>query len=135
MGIPFPSIQPSSRRFVPPRWATTNNKAQSGVVSKRLWSNKPSEAQLNLSFNNVKDETADSIWSAYIMAKGSVSELDLPAELFQGVTGSLSSRLQEYIVQDGLKWFFKDDDPPEIESVAPGICNVRVNLSAELRMG
>jgi hypothetical protein len=38
------------------------------------------------------------------------------------------------LTQSGLLWFFKDDDPPEVESVAPGICNVRVNLVAELRM-
>ena len=134
MSVAFPNIQPSSRRFVPPRWANTSSRSQSGVTTKRLWGNKPSEAQLSLSFNNVRDTVADQILSSYDAARGSISSLTLPSLVFEGITGSLNARLQSALTQSGLLWFFKDDDPPEVESVAPGICNVRVNLVAELRM-
>lgn len=134
MGVPFPAVQPSSRRFVAPRWAVTPNRSQSGVTTKRLWGSKPSDAQLSLSFNNKRDEVAAQILAAYEQAKGSTTEVDLPAEVFQGTTGTLNIQLRELLRQNGLRWFFRDDDPPEVESVVPGISNIRVNLTAELRM-
>ncbi len=134
MSIPFPNIQPSSRRFVAPRWPVTSSKSQSAVVSKRLWGSKPGDGQLSLSFNNIRDDIAGQIVEAYNLAKGSTVEVKLPDSIFEGTKDSLSTYLKATLKQQGIKWFFKDDEPPDIESVVPGISNVRVNLSGELRL-
>ena len=134
MAISFPDVQPSSRRFVAPRWSTTPNRSQSGVVTKRLWSSKPGDGQLNLGYNNIRDEIAVQFMNAYNLSKGSTEEVDLPASVFQGTATPLNIYLRSLLAQQGLRWYFKDDDPPEIDSVVPGISNVKVNLSAELRM-
>lgn len=134
MSIPFPNIQPSSRRFVAPRWPTSSNRSQAGVTTKRLWGSKPADGQLSLGFNNIRDDIAVSIIDAYNRAKGSSTEVDLPSSIFEGTKGSLNIYLRTLLEQQGVRWFFKDDDPPEVESVVPGISNVKVNLSGELRI-
>lgn len=134
MAVPFPAIQPSSRRFVAPRWPTSSKRSQAGVISKRLWGSKAGDGELQLGFTNISDERADQIVDAYQNAKGDTLEVELPAAIFAGTTGSLRVRLRDKLPRQGLRWFFKENDPPVIESVVPGISTVRVNLSAELRM-
>lgn len=134
MAILFPDIQPSSRRFVAPRWPTSSNSSQSGVISHRLWGSKPGNGQLSLGFSNIRDDLAAQIVDAYNSAKGATIDIILPPAVFKGATGALGIYLQSALGEQGLKWYFKDDDPPEIESVVPGISSARVNLSGELRM-
>ncbi len=134
MGIPFPDLQPSEREFVAPRWPTSGSRSQSGVRSKRLWGSKAADGELQLGFTNISDELADQIIDAYDNAKGDTLEVDLPASIFSGTTGSLRMRLLNKLREQGLRWFFKENDPPVVRSVVPGISTVRVNLSAELRL-
>jgi hypothetical protein len=134
MAVPFPAVQPSSRRFVAPRWPITSTRSQSGVVSKRRWGNRPGDGQLSLSFTNIRDDIAAEIVEAYDNAMLSSKEVELPPEVFQGTAGKLNTYLRERIPQQGMRWFFREDEPPEVESVVPGISSVRVTLAAELRM-
>ena len=117
-----------------PRWPTTTSRSQSGVVGRRLWGSKPGDGQLSLGFSNIRDDLAAQIVDAYNSAKGSTIEVNLPAAIFNGATGELDIYLRDTLIKQGLRWYFKDDDPPEVESVVPGISSVRVNLSGELRM-
>lgn len=134
MAIRFPDIRPSSRQFVAPDWPTTERRSQSGVNSVRLWGNKSSDAQFNLSFTNISDELGLQILEVHNSAKGNVSELLLPPSIFDGYSGPMSLWLQEKLRSNGLRWYFKRQEPPQIESVVPGICTVRVSLVAELRI-
>lgn len=133
MAVLFPDIQPSSRRFAPPRWPTSRQRSQSGVVSPRLWGSKPANGELSLGFNNIRDALAGQIVDVYGSAKGDLFEVQLPDSIFAGATGSLLTSLQA-LTQQGLRWYFKENDPPSVESVRPGISTVRVNLSLELRV-
>lgn len=134
MGIPFPDIKPSTRRFVAPDWPTSEKRSQSGTVSIRLWGSKAGDGQLSLGFNNIRDELGQQILAAHRQAKGATLELELPPAIFAGYSGPMASWLQEQLRSNGLRWFFKKGQPPEIESVVPGICTARVNLVAELRV-
>lgn len=133
MAITFPSIQPTSRSFVAPRFATTGMRSQSGVTTRRLWGSRPSEAQLALTFANITDNNAALIAKAYNDAKGPTTDLTLPTLLFKGASTSLTTWLNTSATGAGMKWYFTEE-PPNIESVAPGRSSVRVNLVAELRM-
>jgi hypothetical protein len=130
----FPGIQPTSRSFVAPAWQTTTETSQSGVVTRRLWGSRPSRATLNLQFNNINDTNTSAILSAYNSAKGSVDSLTLPDIIFNGADGTLSSWLDSSATGAGLIWCFTEGSPPQVESIAPGLSNVRVSLTAELRM-
>jgi hypothetical protein len=134
MATAFPGIQPTSRSFVAPAWQTTTETSQSGVVTRRLWGSRPSRATLNLQFNNINDTNASAILSAYNSAKGSVDSLTLPDIIFNGADSSLKLWLDSSATGAGLLWCFTEGSPPQVESIAPGLSNVSVSLTAELRM-
>ncbi len=134
MATPFPGIQPTSRSFVAPAWQTTTETSQSGVITRRLWGSRPSRATLNLQFNNINDTNASAILSAYNSAKGSVDSLTLPDIIFNGADSSLKLWLDSSATGAGLLWCFTEGSPPQVESIAPGLSNVSVSLTAELRM-
>lgn len=134
MATAFPEIQPTGRSFVAPAWQTTTETSQSGVVTRRLWGSRPSRAILNLQFNNIGDDNTSAILSAYNSAKGSVDSLTMPEILFNGATATLKSWLDSSATGAGLIWCFTEGSPPQVESIAPGLSNVSVSLTAELRM-
>lgn len=134
MATAFPGIQPTSRNFVAPAWQTTTETSQSGVVTRRLWGSRPSRATLNLQFNNINDTNTSAILSAYNSAKGSVDSLTLPDIIFNGADSSLKLWLDSSATGAGLLWCFTEGSPPQVESIAPGLSNVSVSLTAELRM-
>lgn len=108
-------------------------RSQSGVTTRRLWGSRPSEARLALTFANISDDNAALIAKAYNDAKGPNTDLSLPAILFQGASTTLTTWLNTSATGAGMKWYFTED-PPSIDSVAPGRSTVSVNLVAELRM-
>jgi hypothetical protein len=103
------------------------------VTTRRLWGSRPSQAQLSLSFDNISDDNAGLIVAAYNSAKGATTELTLPNVLFNGASAALTGWLNTTSTGAGMKWFFSDE-PPTVESVAPGRSSVRVALVAELRL-
>lgn len=133
MAVTFPSIEPTSRSFSAPKWPTTGATSQSGVTTRRLWGSRPSQAQLSLTFSNITDDNAALIIGAYNSAKGSTIDLTLPSILFNGASVNLTNWLNTSSTGAGMKWFFSED-PPSVESIAPGRSSVRVSLVAELRL-
>ncbi len=134
MATTFPSITPSERSFVAPTWPTKTQASQSGVITRRLWGSRPSQAKLSLTFGNISDTNTAAILSAYNSAKGSVDSLTLPSQIFDGADSTLRSWLNASATGAGLLWCFAEGTSPQVESVAPGRSNVTVQLTAELRM-
>lgn len=134
MATPFPKIAPSSRSFSAPTFPTTSLVSQSGVTTRRLWGSRPSKGTLDLQFNNVNDEEAGAILNSFSTAKGSVNTLTLPDEIFAGVEDPLKSWLDGSATGAGLVWCFTEGSTPQVDSVSPGRSNVRISLTAELRM-
>lgn len=133
MAVTFPTIEPTSRSFAAPKWPTSGITSQSGVTTRRLWGSRPSQAQLSLTFANITDDNAALILAAYHSAKGATTDLSLPDIIFNGASANLTNWLNTFSTGAGMKWFFSED-PPSVESIAPGRSSVRVNLTAELRL-
>ena len=133
MAVTFPTIEPTSRSFSAPKWPTSGMTSQSGVTTRRLWGSRPSQAQLALTFANITDDNAALILAAYHSAKGATTDLSLPDIIFNGASANLTNWLNTFSTGAGMKWFFSED-PPSVESIAPGRSSVRVNLTAELRL-
>lgn len=134
MPTSFPSIEPSSRSFVAPKWPTTSSNSMSGVTTRRLWGSRPSHAELKLNFNNIDDVKVSAILSAYSSAQGPIDSLVLPDILFNGADPTLKSWLDGGATNIGLLWCFAENSPPSVESIAPNRSNVQISLMAELRM-
>jgi len=134
MATTFPSITPTRRTFVAPTWPTKTRASQSGVITRRLWGSRPSQAKLSLTFGNINDTNTAAILSAYNTAKGPVDSLTLPTQIFAGADTTLQSFLNTSATGAGLLWSFSEGTSPKVETVAPGRSNVTVELTAELRM-
>lgn len=131
--LKFPEIEPSRRSFSSLNVAITSTVSQSGVVSKRAWGNKPSKADMRLTFENIADDEAAEILSVYNTANGSATEIYLPDLIFAGMSTSLQSEWKDYLSSAGMRWFFSDADPPSLESAFPGRSTMQVVMVAEQR--
>lgn len=116
------------------QFPTTTQKSQSGVITRRLWANRPSNATLDLQFQNISDTDTTAILAAYNQAKGPVDDLSLPVALFNGADSTLQTYLDTTVTGAGLIWSFAENSPPTVQSIAPNRSTVSVKLAAELRM-
>ena len=132
MTVTFPSIEPTGCSFTPPEWAITESRSQSGVRSYRIWASKPSDALLDLSFENISEANALAIAQAHSSAKGTISSLVLPSILFSGITDQTFVNIFSQS-GTGLSWHFVNGEPPVIERVPGRRYSTRVRLRAELR--
>lgn len=131
MSVPFPAIQPTACKFTAPQYAITETRAQSGVRSYRLWSNKPSDAVLELDFTNISNNAAGRIVDCYLAAKGTLTAVTLPSIVFNGVD---DQALLRSMSQSGMQWFFLNESPPTVERIPGRRASVSVQLRAELRI-
>lgn len=134
MPTAFPAIKPTSRSFTAPMIPTSTLRSQSGVVTRRIWNHRPSNAKLELRFNNINDTLANSIIEAHYLAMSSFDSLTLPDTIFGGATGPLRTWLSSTRTGPGLLWYFTEGSAPRVETVTSGRHNVSVSLTAELRM-
>lgn len=129
----FPAIEPTSRRFTPPRWPVSGVRSQSGVTSLRLWGSLPSDGSLDLSFSNILDTDAALIFAAYDAARGPIDELLVPAIIFAGTSAALLPYVDPTSGVSKLTWHFPSDGPPQVQSVVKDVSSVSVQLVAQLR--
>jgi hypothetical protein len=132
MTVAFPEIQPTGCSFTPPEWAITESRSQSGIRSYRIWASKPSDALLDLSFENISEANAFAIVQAHALAKGAIDDLSLPPVLFFGIGDEKIINLFSQS-ENGLSWHFVNGEPPTIERVPGRRYSTRVRLRAELR--
>lgn len=131
MPVAFPTIQPTARDFTGGRWPNTGSRSQDGTRTVRRYGSLPSDATLQLDFANISNSQADSIRAAYDAAFGSVDSLTLPSIIFKGDT-QMAARSTALLAL-GLRWFFLDEEEPQIQSVVAGVSRARCRLRAELR--
>jgi len=130
----FPAIKPTSRSFTAPSIPTTTLKSQSGIITRRIWSTRPSNATLDLKFNNINDTEANAIMESYYNAMSSFDSVTLPDRIFGGANGPLKSWLDSTRTGPGLLWYFTEGSSPRVETVKSGRHSVSISLTAELRM-
>ncbi len=125
----FPSITPTGRSFRPGVYPQKTYRALSGAVVKRTYGNSPYGAQLDLEFDNIPDATVVTLLDHYRSQTAANSRFTLSASVTSGMSSTLAARANASI--DGLRWEYAN--PPEVQTVRPGINNVRVSLAGEIR--
>lgn len=122
----FPAITPTAMDFTAPEFPVRSNTSLSGVVSRRIFGNRGSRSVLSLSFDNITDDNAAEILTAWNAGSGSLDALTVPTEVFDGADTALS----DYLTAGGddLTWHFAE--APRVTRVKPGISTVRVTLEA-----
>lgn len=124
----FPAFTPSQRSFKPGIYPQRSYRSLSGVITKRTFGNSPSQATLEMSFNNVSDSTAASIIAHYNSQTAANRRF-----LVDNTLGGIDESLRDYAngSENNLRWEYVG--PPEVQSVRPGRSTITVSLIGEIR--
>jgi len=128
---------PTSRSFRAGKWPITTATSQSGVRSKRLWGSLASGGSLSLTYANFPDNIAKDFIDSWQDTKGGTDYLETSDgngiesndPMFDGMSNSMKARILS--ATTGARWTYAQE--PIVESVAPGISTVKIELIAELR--
>ena len=128
---------PTSRSFRAGKWPITTATSQSGVRSKRLWGNLASGGLLSLTYANIPDDVAEDFIDRWQQTKGGLDYLETTSgsgiqstdPMFDGMSNDMKAEILS--ATTGARWTYAQE--PIVESVAPGISTVKVELIAELR--
>lgn len=106
------------------QYATKRFTSIAGTGTTRAYGSQPFNAELDLEFDNLSDSDALLIAQAYDDARGEKDDIDLPDEVWQGMTFELKTRLAGTFL-----WRFVGQ--PTISSVRPGVSSISVRLSGQ----
>lgn len=138
MPVTYVQRAPTSRSFRAGKWPITTATSQSGVRSKRLWGSLASGGTMSLTYANIPDNTADNFINKWQQTKGGLDYLetangsngiDSTDKMFDGMSSGMKTRILDATAE--ARWTFAQE--PVIESVAPGLSTVKIELIAELR--
>lgn len=138
--MPVLTVQraPTSRSFRAGKWPITTATSQSGVRSKRLWGSLASGGSLSLTYANIPDDVAEDFIDSWQQTKGGLDYLETTSGcndiqstdlMFDGMSADMKAEVLSATA--GTQWTYAA--APVIESVAPGISTVKIELIAELR--
>lgn len=130
MALPFPYVKPTSRTYIPGRYPQKEFVALNGAVTRLIYGNRRSGAELRLEFANITDAKAAEILENYEQVTSVNTDVTITAS--NAAIGA-SSDLVAYLRETGgsaLKWRYAE--PPSVTSVLPGISTVSVVLTGTL---
>lgn len=119
---------PTQMNFKPGVYPQRSYRSLSGVVTKRTFGNAPSQATLDMSFDNISDTTAYSIINHYHFQTAKNQRFKLGTPILN-LSTALLTFAQGYDLN--LRWEYAN--PPETTIIRPGICSVSVSLVGEIR--
>jgi hypothetical protein len=128
----FPSLTPTSRRFTPGVYPVKVYRTLSGIAARRTFGDLPYGAKLELEYRNVPDTTVNTLLDHY----HSQTSLNRRFNLSSNVTAGMSSEVAAEVTStaaDRGNLRYQYEQPPQVESVRPGIYNVSISLLGELR--
>lgn len=125
----FPSYVPTDRRFAPGTYPQRVYRSLAGVTARRTFGDRPYGASLELNFNNVSDAVTTAIINHY----RSQTQQNKRFKVSNTTMGGLATELQTLMdgTADNLRWEYSQ--PPDVESVRPGLSRVSVSLTGEIR--
>ena len=120
----FPLITPSSRTYRPGRQPETVFQAQNGATTVIAFGSRFVDAELDMEFRNITDEVANRILVHYHEVRGDDYVVFGDRRGLGGISENLRNNMQTG--RDVLRYRYKQ--PPEIQSVYPGVSTVRVSF-------
>lgn len=128
----FPALTPSSRKFTAGAYPIKGYRTMAGVVARRTFGNSPYAARLDLEYRNVPDATVSALLAHYHDQTSRNSRFKLSSNLTIKMSADVRDEVRGLAADRGsLRWEY--EQPPQVESVHPGIYNVLISLLGELR--
>ena len=128
MTIDFPKIPPTSRSFTPGDYANTKFRAVSGAEFRIQYGSKPTGMKMQLQYANITDAQAEKFIKHFYQQSGTFKSfvfVDAADGAKAGWAGTSNALGAEFYDSD---WRY--EDPPQLQSVYPGVSTVTVNLIA-----
>ena len=124
----FPDIKPTSRRYSPGTYPSTDFESLDGTKTHLRFGNKRVNATLQLGFSNISDQKAAEILDHYKEVNKDWNYVDFSrGHMYAGVKwDSLQNYLKE--TESGLKWRYSG--PPTVTSTFKGLSNVSCSFVA-----
>lgn len=128
----FPSLTPTSRRFTPGIYPTKVYRTLAGIAARRTFGNRPYGARLELEYRNVVDATVNTLLDHYHSQTSLNQRFNLSTNVTAGMSTAVADEVKSTAADRGnLRYEY--EQPPQVESVRPGIYNVSISLVGELR--
>lgn len=130
MAASFPSgLKPTSRSYRPGKFPQIQFEALNGATTAIRYGQKAFNAQLTLTFANIDDTDAARIVNHYEERMATFANVT-----FSGATGlaGLGSTLSTQISESGSGLTWRYAEPPQVESVYPGISTVTCTFTGYL---
>lgn len=127
MAAQFPGIKPSERSFRSGQYPVKAYRALSGAIVKRAFGNRPYGYEIQLGFTNINDASTKELLDHYDNTRGGFERFTLPTNLFVGMSAELMGKIQ---APTQIQWEYAQ--PPEVNSIYPGLSTVKVVLTGEL---
>jgi hypothetical protein len=124
----FPALKPSARSFQLGQYPVKTYRAMSGAVVRRSFGNKAFGYTLDLQYENVTEETVNTIIDHYNEQQGGTIGFAIATAVFAGYTVTLQGKVRN---PSGIEWLYAE--PPSVSSVIGGISTVTVKLVGEMR--
>ena len=120
----FPSLTPTGRKFTPGRLPETRFQSQNGATTFVQFGGAFVNAQLQLTFQNIRDEDARAILVHY---RSVVGDDYVTFDADHGLGGMTNSLITQ--VDTGSSTLrYRYDGPPELTSVYPGVSSVNCSF-------
>ena len=129
MAVNFPNVKPTSRSYRPGKFPQIQFEALNGATTTIRYGQKAFNAELNLTFANISDVKAALIIGNY---RTSMATFDSVTFRSNNALAGLGSGLEAYVSESGtgLKWRYAE--PPQVESVYPGVSTVTCRFTGFL---
>ena len=125
----FPAIRPTSRSYRPGKFPQVEFRALNGATTIIRYGQKPFDSELRLTFANITDAEAAEIVDHYEERMALFSNVTFSASnVLAGLGSALSDQLAE--LGTGLIWRYAE--PPQVESVYPGVSTVTCQFTGYL---
>ena len=127
MAVEFPEVKPTSRSYRPGKFPQIQFEALNGATTTIRYGQKAFNAELNLTFANISDSKAALIIDNYKRSMATFDNITFrPVNALVGLGSALTTQVEE----SGLRWRYAE--PPQVESVYPGISTVTCTFTAYL---
>lgn len=131
----FPELTPTSRQFSPGTYPQRTYRTLSGVLARRTFGDTAFGATLDLEYRNIPDTSVNLILDHYHSQTSQNARFKLSNNVTAGMSNDVRDEVRGYggasADRKGLRWEYAE--PPSVDSVRPGIYNVRVRLAGEIR--
>jgi len=128
----FPSLTPTSRRFSPGVYPVKAYRTLSGIAARRTFGNRPYGAKLELEYRNATDATVNTLLDHYHSQTSINERFELSSNVTAGMSTDVANEVESTAADRGnLRYEY--EQPPQVESVRPGIYNISISLMGELR--